>query len=244
MGTEKRGETQLSRQQLLNGASALVLLVSIEMWPSEWNQTNAQFHAIVSAFTEPGYALPNAFDGSACVCEPMLPAGAMLFACASWNITVPSLTPLCQNLCARLVSSGAPRLNKPAKNEPLGSDLPSRPVVFSAPAAASAAPGGVTVRRGWSCSCMVHRVSAQNWRHAKPEKSLWWVEVWCFRHICIFLVDADGTSCLPWELSGWEASTCSTIELKDTNSRNHVRRQRRLLGALLVELDSLLAKPL
>lgn len=37
------------------------------------------------------------------------------------NITVPSLTPLCQKLCAQLVSSGALCPNKPAKNEHLGS---------------------------------------------------------------------------------------------------------------------------
>lgn len=54
----------------------------------------------------------------------MLPAGAMLFHLCEPNITVPSLTPLCQKLCAQLVSSGALCPNKPAKNEHLGSDLP------------------------------------------------------------------------------------------------------------------------
>lgn len=49
------------------------------------------------------------------------------------NITVPSLTPLCQKLCAQLVSSGALCWNKPAKNEHLGSDAVCFPLSLSLP---------------------------------------------------------------------------------------------------------------
>lgn len=65
------------------------------------------------------------FFFNACVC--MLPAGAQLLTCALCTSQFPSLTPLCQNLHAQLVSSGALRPIEPAKNEHLGSDLPPSP---------------------------------------------------------------------------------------------------------------------
>lgn len=92
------------------------------------------------------------------------------------NITVPSLTPLCQNLCAQLVSSGALRLNKPAKNEHLGGVLPASSS-HSAPTAASVAQDSVTVRHRWirvtQCIICLFRAGVM-----QPEKEvLWWEEV-------------------------------------------------------------------
>lgn len=105
------------------------------------------------------------------------------------NITVPSLTPLCQKLCAQLVSSGALCPNKPAKNEHLGSDLP-----FASPPPLSLYQQLPQWHRVASLSdvdgisYIVHHMSVQNWRHATQKKIRFgWEEVWYFRHICIRL---------------------------------------------------------
>lgn len=91
------------------------LHVRLKMWRGDATLPNAQIWQMEVFF----------FFFSACVC--MLPAGARLLTGALCTSQFPSLTPLCQNLHAQLVSSGALRPIEPAKNEHLGSDLPPSP---------------------------------------------------------------------------------------------------------------------
>lgn len=119
------------------------------------------------------------------------PAGACLLTWALGISQFLSLTPLCQNLHAQLVSSGALRPIEPAKNEHVGSELstvlppsllsflpPSLlslpPSLNSALTAVSVVQGGITVAQRRSYSFRMHRVWVRSVMKKKWHASIGW----------------------------------------------------------------------